>query len=46
MSKNKKLQLNKTTIQDLQILRGKDLEKVQGGSNMAQMGTTNLPIFC
>jgi hypothetical protein len=46
MKKERKLQLGKITIQDLISLKEKELEKINGGSDVGQQGTTNIPIFC
>jgi hypothetical protein len=45
--KEKKLSLNKMTIQDLNIvLAGDEQKAVKGGTGTPYPGTTDVPIYC
>lgn len=42
-----KLRLNKTTIRNLQnTLDSEEQKKIKGGTEVAPMGTTNIPPLC
>jgi len=45
--KEKKLHLNKITIQDIDsVLDGDRQKQIKGGSDVSQYGLTNIPIVC
>ncbi|MCK4761752.1 MAG: hypothetical protein KAW12_06085 [Candidatus Aminicenantes bacterium] len=47
MEKEKKLKLEKSTVQNLNtILDREEQELLKGGTNVVPMGTTAVPIYC
>lgn len=47
MDKEKKLQLKKITIQNLNALLDREEQKaIKGGTDVVPFGTTDVPIYC
>jgi len=47
MKKENKLQLKKSTVQNLNTVLDRDEQKkIKGGTNAATYGTTDVPIYC